>query len=428
MEQRSTPQATERLLQLDSFLSLFVIQFLNVINDNIFKNAVIVYIVFYGLSLHKLDTAMTTNIAMFVFILPLFIFASYSGKFADYYSKTKLIRIIKTCEIGITAVCVVSILTTNIWLMMLGIFLLTTHSAFFGPIKYSILPHYFSDRNKLLLANSLIEVGSFIAILIGQFVGSWFVEKQPLTIVYALVGATAVGLVLSFLLKTIEPIGNKYKCSLNVFKDIYLLCKEIVEYKEVMGYLKLISWFWALGAIYTTHLSILTKDFMGGNAQVYSIIIAEFSIAIGLGSFLCTLLSKGDAKRIFILIGAFGMSILTLLLLSLNHTEYNANNHVGIAEFIQKPSNILNLIIILGIGISAGFYSITCYNKLQLISPIAIFSKIIAVNNIYNAFYMLIATLATMFILSHINVWMMFLIVSILNALYFTYVILAKKI
>lgn len=414
----------ESLLNPRKFLNLFNIQFLNVVNDNVLKNATMVLVVYYSLTFFHLRPSVIINIITFIFVLPLFLFSSYAGKIADYYSKIKIIRIIKICEIAITSTAIAGIYYKNIWLLLLAIILLSTHSAFFSPIKYSILPQYFTDRKKLLLANSLIEVGSFVAILIGQFIGSWFIgNRQPQIIIGILFFSTLISLTMSFFMEVTPAIRNRSSFTFNIIRDNYRLYSKIITDNNIKTTLHTIGWFWAIGAIYSTQIATLTLHNIGGNAQVFSVIIAELSVAIGVGSFICNHLSNGHIRKGFICLGAAGMSFFTILLLIIAFEP--TNYPLSLKEFSESLRGITIFALIFLLGICAGFYSITCYNELQVISPIKKFSQIISVNNIMNAAYILVAIAVNILLLIRLNSWDIFAVISAAN-LIFAYVYYKK--
>lgn len=407
----------ESLLNSKKFSGLFSIQFLNAMNDNLLKNAILVMLAFKGMELGGFSSGVAINISTMLFILPFFLFASYAGKLADSINKIYLIRVIKFCEIFITLTACGGIIYKNIWLMLIAILAMSTHSTFFSPIKYSILPQYFISRKKLLIANSYIEVGSFIAVLVGQIIGSWFMSSSQTNIVIGvLVSATFCGLIFSLHLEKVPTIGSKVSFHWNLFKDNYDLYREITRDQNLKNTLHTIGWFWTLGLVYTTQMALLTKHYLGGSAQIFSILLVEFSIAIGVGSLVCTYISKGEIHKKFILYGIIGISILTLILLALNHKQTSVA--LNPLEFSKTFYGICDYLLIFGIGFMAGFYSITCYNELQLISPLAIFSQIIAVNNILNATYMLLATIICGLLLMVINLWWLFMLTAIANLIF----------
>ena len=159
-------QKDNSLLNSRRFLPLFGIQAFNALTDHVLKNAILVMITYHGLSIYGLSREISLNLATLSFILPFFLFSSYAGKLADTYSKVKLIRIIKTCELGIVFIAALSFILHSLALMIFSLVIIGIHSTFFSPIKYSILPQYFDERKALLLANGYIEFATFVFISI----------------------------------------------------------------------------------------------------------------------------------------------------------------------------------------------------------------------------------------------------------------------
>lgn len=399
------------------FLSLFFLQSLNALNDNILRNAIVVMIAFNGLKLAGLSTEISVNIVALCFILPYFLFSSYAGKLADFYSKVTLVRTIKYCELGIIVIIVLGFHYKNLSLLTLAITMMGVHSAFFSPIKYSILPQYFNQKNKLLLANGYIEFGTFVATLLGQTIGSWYMGNQQINILIAIMSlSTFSGLLLSYCMEKTPAIGNHSQFSWNVIKDSWHSYKLVTANLTIRNNILAISWFWVLGLVYTTQLSIFTKEYMGGTAHVFSVCIAIFSIAIGIGSVMFSKLAYGQIKRQFVIYGALGMSIVSLALLFVNSDV--KTSLLTLEQFSHSEVGIVDYALLSIFGLLAGAYSVTCYNELQIISPIAIFSQVIAVNNILNALFMVIASIVCSILLIYINVWWLFFIVVCMNLIF----------
>ena len=171
---KSTAQKAETadksLMASRRFLPLFITQFFSAANDNVYKTAVLLLLVFKAAS--EADGALYANLAAGLFILPFFLFSGIAGQLAEKTEKSKLIQIIKFCEIPIMMVGAVSIYTSTIWLMLTTVFLMGLQSTFFGPLKYSILPQHVT-RNELTKANGLVESGTFVAILMGTIFGTY---------------------------------------------------------------------------------------------------------------------------------------------------------------------------------------------------------------------------------------------------------------
>ena len=165
-------------------------------------------VTFSGMTLYGLPQAQIVSLSLLLLILPYFIFSSYAGKLADCYDKVKIVRIVKCCEVFICVVVAIGFYYKIIWLLMLALLLMGAHSAFFGPIKYSILPQYL-PTDDLVMAIGYIEMGSFVSILIGQTLGSWFVASS---FIFELIGilflASLSGLYYSYKMQYVRPTGS----------------------------------------------------------------------------------------------------------------------------------------------------------------------------------------------------------------------------
>jgi len=152
------------LLSSKRFLPLFLTQFLSAMNDNVYKQSVLILLVFQAATLG--DGALYSNLAAGLFILPFFLFSGMAGQLAEKTEKSKLIRLVKFCEIPVMVIGAASIFTQYVWLMLTTVFFMGLQSTFFGPLKYSILPQHVAP-NELTKANGLVESATFVAILIG---------------------------------------------------------------------------------------------------------------------------------------------------------------------------------------------------------------------------------------------------------------------
>lgn len=407
---------------LRKFIPLFIVQLLAVVNDNIFKNAMLVLVFYYNEHFLNFSSEQTANIANFVFILPFFLFSSWAGKIADIYSKTTITKWVKYVEIIIMLIIIYGLLFHNISLLMLSLLLMGIHSTIFGPIKFSILPLYFKNNDSIFKANAWIESGSFIAILLGQIIGSYFMNDKQINIILLVISFCSItGLISSYFMYPVDnqPLNKHHKIYKNFLYDTYLTCKLILKNQQIKENLYAISWFWAFGALYTIQLPNFIIHYLGGNSHVYTFILSLFCIGIGAGSLICSRLSNGKIKVNYAFWGMVLVSIFSLLLVNIFHKLYN-DQLLDITQFVASQSGVIAVILFFLIGFFAGFYSVTCYNSLPVIAPIEILSQVIGVNNILNASFMVLITLFSMVILVFTNVSNLFIIISILN-IYFAY-------
>jgi hypothetical protein len=162
------------LLKTQRFLPLFITQAIGAFNDNAFRFALSIVLVYDLGPRLGFDAGLTNTISAGLLTLPFFLFSALAGQLADKFDKAALTRRIKFIEILIVALASASLFTDNVWLQLACVFLTGTQSAFFGPIKYSILPQHL-DRHELLGGNGLIEMGTFISVLLGTLFGSFFI-------------------------------------------------------------------------------------------------------------------------------------------------------------------------------------------------------------------------------------------------------------
>lgn len=405
-----------RVLREPNFYALFKVQFLGAMNDNVLKNGLLVLITFSGVTLWGLPQSQVVSISLFLLVLPYFLFSSYAGKIADCSNKVKIVRTVKFCEVIIMLFAAVGFYIHQVWMLMVALFAMGAHSAFFGPVKYSIVPQYL-PRSDVVMAIGYIEMGTFIGILLGQTMGSWFVASGYINSVIALaVGVSLVGLYYSFKMEYVPPTGTKIKLYLNPIKDSWKMYHSVVVDKVISRNLHAISWFWAVGAIYTTQLPILVLYYYGGNGHVFSIILSLFSLGIGIGSVVCAKLSNGRIVRAYVPLGVLGMSMCSIILL-LTHI-HPTDIVLNLTDFTLSLRGALVFTLCLLNGIAAGFYSVTCYSELQLTSPEESRSQIISANNILNSLYIVVASLISIALLIFISVWTLLLLLALSNLVF----------
>lgn len=165
------------LLQTNRFLPLFVTQFLGALNDNVFKNALTILVLFRVADQSGQNGQILVTVAAAIFILPFFLFSATAGQLADKYEKSGLIQLIKLCEIAIMVSGAAALWLGNIYFLFGILFLLGSQSTFFGPVKYSILPDHLR-KNELVAGNALVETGTFLAILLGTIAGSILILRD----------------------------------------------------------------------------------------------------------------------------------------------------------------------------------------------------------------------------------------------------------
>ena len=185
---RSHSQFTQ--LRERRFAPFFWTQFAGAANDNVFKNAFVVFVTFEAANRMATDAGMIVNLIGAVFILPFMLFSATAGQLADKYEKSRVIRWIKLFEIAIMLVGLAGFVMPSIALLFVALALLGVHSTLFGPVKYAILPQHLRI-DELVGGNGLVEMGTFVAILLGTIAGGLSVAIKPSGPLFA--GGLAIG-------------------------------------------------------------------------------------------------------------------------------------------------------------------------------------------------------------------------------------------
>ncbi|MCZ6853439.1 MAG: MFS transporter, partial [Gammaproteobacteria bacterium] len=381
------------LLKERRFAGLFYTQFLGAFNDNLFKSALSLIIVYSGLIAAQ-NTNLLINAAAGLFILPFFLFSATAGQLADKYEKSRLVRIIKIVEIFIALCGGVAVYLQSVSGMLMVLFLLGVQSTFFGPLKFSILPQQLKV-SELVGGNAQIEMGTFVAILLGTLIGG---------VVAAL---SAVSLVLPVLLITVAVAGygasrfiphtpatdSGMKIGWNPVKETLNLVKLARVDKAVFQSILAVSWFWFLGSVFLTQIPNLVKLHLSGGTTVVTMILSVFTISIALGSLACERLSGHKIEIGLVPFGAFGLSVAGVdLYFAIN--GMGASQGVDVLDWVAflAADGSLRVLLDMGfIGVFGGLFIVPLYALIQIRTPEGRLARIIAVNNVMNALFMVTA-------------------------------------
>ncbi len=413
-----------RLLKKRRFLPFFITQFLGALNDNVFKNAISILVVYQAVAWSHLSPQVLVPIFSALFILPFFLFSATAGQIADRYEKAKLIRIIKFAEILIMLLAAIGFIRHDLYFLMFVLFLTGIQAAFFGPLKYSIVPQHLRET-ELVGGNGLIEMGTFVAILVGTLLGGTLVNlpKQGVLYVSLFLFAVAIfGWLTSFKIPRAKAGDPDLKINWNPVsqtkKTINYARKNRTVFLSILGN----SWFWFFGVMIVIQIPEYCKIILGGNAHVVTILLAAFSVGIGLGSLLCERLSRNKIEIGLVPFGAIGITVL-LIDMYFAHPHPHVGELIGISGFFQSWDNIRIIFDAVILGMFGGFYIVPLYALIQQRSEPAHRSRIIAANNIINALWMSLASLYCIFILKiGFSIPQLFLITGILNALVAFYI------
>ena len=392
-------QSLGHLLKTRRFLPLFVTQFLSAFNDNLFKFALVLFIKFQMTDLSADDSKALTTLAAGIFVLPFFLFSSLGGQLADKHEKSGLIQIIRMTEIPIMALAAVGFYLDSALLLLMVLFLMGTKSAFFGPLKYSILPEQLK-RNELIGGNGLVEMATFLSILLGTILGGVLIvgtvgsfRVAALTITLAVLGYIAS----LFILKKI-PRVPKLKVNWNFLGEALRISKRALSVRPIRISIFGISWFWLVGATFLAQFPNYTKDTLFGNESVATLLLFSLSAGIGVGSIACNRLLKSQVSAKFApwAVFFFGVFCIDIFFASGQAVTGSATHLLSISEFLNYPANWRILADMILIAVSGGVFIVPLYSILQTTSDEKNRARMIAANNIMNSLFMVLSSLVTL--------------------------------
>jgi len=412
------------LLRQRRFAPFFWTQALGAGNDNVFKNALVIFVAYHAASLTAIDANTLVNLAAAVFIAPFVLFSATSGQLADKFEKSRLIRYIKVFEIAIMAVGLLGFWSRNLTLLFVALALMGVHSTLFGPVKYAILPQQLKTE-ELIGGNGLVEMGTFVAILIGTIAGGLLVAVVPYGPEMA--GAAAVviavaGWLVSRAIPLTPAVAPNLAINWNPFtetwKNLTFARGNRVVWLSMLG----ISWFWFYGATFLTQFPNFAKNVLGGDEHVVTFLLASFSIGIGVGSLLCERLSGHRVELGLVPFGSIGLTLFAIDLWFATHAMH-ATALAGVGAFLAQPANWRVTADLVLIGLFGGFYIVPLYALIQERSEATHRSRIIAANNILNALFMVAsAALAIALLAMNVSIPGLFLATGILNAFVALYI------
>lgn len=414
-----------QLLKQQRFRPFFFTQFLGAFNDNVFKTALITLVAFHAASLSSIDGATLTTLLPGVFILPFFLFSATAGQIADKYEKSSIIRLVKVFEIAIMLFASAGFYLHNIWLLSTALFMMGMHSTLFGPVKYSYLPQHLKE-NELVGGNGMVEMGSFVAILLGQILGAWMatVSNHELFTSISILLIAALGYWTSRGVPNSPAADTSLKINWNPFTETYRSMRFIWSQQTIWLGIIAISWFWFYGATLLAQFPNLAKNVLHGDESVFILLLSVFSLGIGIGSLLCEKLSKGRIELGLVVFGGIGLTIFGADLYF-----SSSNIHLAGSAFVQNYQSFLStfnqwrlLADVLLIGLFGGFYIVPLYVLIQTRSEKQYQSRVIAANNIMNALFMVVSAGFSLLLFSFdFSIPQLFLATALLNAIVIVY-------
>jgi MFS family permease len=397
-------QDSLHLLRTRRFLPIFTTQFLGAFNDNLFRTAMVMLVI-YGIYRDAEQEAAFSAIAGGLFILPFFLLSALSGQLADALDKAKIVRIVKSAEIAIMIFGAGGLLLHNIPLLLIALTAMGVHSTFFGPIKYAILPQHL-NKDEVLGGTGLVEAGTYIAILGGTILGGILVVQRPDgsfhaeyaavgVLLVALIGRIAGGFVPQALAASDAEIpGYPHRgMDWHIVRASVTLVSATLHVRRLFLAILSISFFWAMGAVLAAQFPPLVKNVFYANQSVATLFLAVFSVGVAIGSVAINRMLKGQVSARFAPSSALMMGVFVLLLYVLAKDWSPSPELVGTREFLRHPLGWAVALDLLGIAIAGGMFVVPLYAFLTTTVPKSETARTVAANNIVNSGAMVVATL-----------------------------------
>ena len=414
----------EHLMTSRRFSPMFFTQFFGALNDNVYKQALLLVIT-YGLIQQQTASVSTlNNLAALLFISPYFLLSATAGQIADRYERSQLIRLIKVFEIIIMLIGTTGFLTGHLWLLLLALFLMGIHSACFGPIKYAILPEIL-EKHELMSGNALFQSGTSIAILVGMILGGTVISASNgnlLWISVTVITIACLGYLSSRFILPQKIAAPQLKIDWNIFRTSFQTLKYAKSIPIIFIILLGNSWYWFYGATYLTQIPQLTQQNLHASENVVSLLLTFFSVGIGIGSMLCRKIGGTEINIKMVPLGAIGLTIFAFYLAaSLTFVPEKTGELITLTAFFTNGMVYYHVMFAITLlGISGGFYIVPLYAMMQAYSPRSHRARVVAANNILNAVFMVSSAIFSILILSilKIDIKILFMITAILSAIF----------
>ena len=411
------------LLRQRRFAPFFWTQFAGAANDNLFKFAFTVMVT-YQLQLSWMPPVMAGLVIGALFILPYLLFSATAGQLTDKYDKTKMIRFVKNIEIVIMLIAAWGFMRADAVVLLACVFLMGLHSTLFGPVKFAYLPQVL-DSHELTGGNGMVEMGTFVAILLGQVAGGLLVAVPQIghasvaaaCVLLALAGR-AVAQAIPAAPATDPGLRINWNPVSETWRNLKLAHGNVVVFRSLLG----ISWMWFFGATFLSQFPSFAKEVLHGDEQVASLLLVVFSLGIGTGSLLCETLSRRQVEIGLVPLGAIGMSVFAIDLYFASRA-LPAVGELGLGAFLHQPMHWRVLADLGLLSLFAGLYSVPMYALIQMRSQPTHRARIIAANNILNALFMIgSAVIAGALLKTGFTIPQIFLITGIANAIVAFYI------
>lgn len=377
------------LFRTRRFLPLFLTQFTGAFNDNFFKSALLMLITF---KLGGANSEWLVNVAAGVFILPFFLFSAIAGEISDRFDRAGIARVLKGIELVLMCCLPVLWWVKGTVAFLVFLFLMGTHSAFFGPIKYALLPQELREE-ELVAGNAYVEAGTYLAILMGTLLGTVLVMKAhgEAMVIGVLIFSGVFGCATSLFIPKVGAANPGLRISPNFLRETWRSIQYVRENRTVFLSILGISWFWLTGAVYLAQFPTLCKVTLNVSDGVVSLFLVVFSVGIGAGSVCCNKLLKGVIAATYVPVACLGMAVFSIAFYVALLLWVPGSETVGVAAFLRSPLAWVMCVVLFCFSFLGGVYTVPLYALMQHRTESGILARVVAGNNILNALFMVTA-------------------------------------
>jgi 1-acyl-sn-glycerol-3-phosphate acyltransferase len=412
------------LLSQRRFAPFFWTQFLGAFNDNLFKTALLVALTYDALSWTTISPGLLNNLIPGLFILPYVIFSATAGQIADKVEKGRLARFVKLLEVAIMLVAGIGWMTHTLWLLIAAVVGMGVHSTLFGPVKYAYLPQHLKPE-ELVGGNGVIEMGTFVGILLGEVAGAMLVAHKPFGI-ELVAGASLVmaliGLAASWRIPASPAPAPELNINYNFVTESVRNLRFSAQNRTVFLSMLGNSWFWFYGALVLSQFPVYAKDYLHGDHSVFVLLLTVFSLGIGVGSLLCEKLSGHKVEIGLVPFGSIGLSLFGIDLYFAS-IAYTNTATVDAFALMALPGALRILADLVLIGVFGGLFIVPLFALIQTRCDPKHVSRTIAGMNILNALFMVAAAGVAILLLGQgFSIPEMFLVTALLNAVVAVYI------
>lgn len=402
------------ILKTKRFLPLLIVQFFGAFNDNLFKNMLLVMIAYKMTEQSDILSAVVAGL----FILPFFLFSATAGQIADKYNRDKIARFLKITELVLMILTGIVFYTKSLTLLIVLLFLMGTQSAFFGPIKYALLPQLLK-KNELLAGNGYIEASTYVSIILGAVLGTILNIN---TAIVLLIICSVIGYISARYIPTAKAPRPTLTIRKNIFAETVSNLKLILTYPIVWKSILGATWFWTVGALILTQIFPLCSQVLNVKQHVITFFLLLFSIGVGVGSVSCNKLLKGVVSAVYVPLTSLAMAVCGLIFYFLTKNYQAPSESFGLVAFLLNGGIALS-VCMFAMAFFGGLYIVPLNAFIQTYAPKSCTASVIAGNNIVNSFGMAVISIISAGLLSMgFSIPSLFLFIAVMSLIVSVYI------